>query len=183
VQDLELTFRQARAGDCAEIVELIAGSVRGLGKADYTDAQIDAALRGPWGLDTQLVRDGTYFVVHAQSELVGCGGWSFRRTLFGSDAEGSRDDEPLDPAIDAARIRAFFVRPGFARRGIGTRLLGLCESAAFEAGFRTLSLGATLPGRRLCATRGFVAETPIEYDLGGGLSMQVIPMTRRLDAL
>ncbi len=147
---------------------------------DYTDDEIEAALKGPWGLDTQLVKDSTYFLVNVDGELAACGGWSFRATLFGSDAEASRDAAHLDPAKDAARIRAFFVRPGFARQGIGTLLMQHCEAAAIAAGFRSLSLGSTLPGQRLYAVHGFVAGDPIDYDLGDGLSMLVIPMTKQL---
>lgn len=167
--------------DCPAITQLMAESARVLGKPDYTDDEINAALQSAWGLDTQLVRDSTYFLVYLDSELAACGGWSFRKTLFGSDAEGSRDAARLDPATDAARIRAFFVRPKFARQGLGSMIMRRCEQDAGKAGFRSLALGATLPGQRLYAAHGFVASEPIDYDLGNGLSMQVIPMTKSLD--
>ena len=166
--------------DALEISKLIEESARELGKSDYSDDVIEAALRGAWGLDTRLVADGTYFLVHVDGELAACGGWSFRRTLFGSDNVSSRDDERLCPGKDPARIRAFFVRPRFARHGLGSRLLAHCEQEASKAGFLTLSLGATAPGRRLYRACGFVEGEPIDVDLGGGLTMQVIPMSKTI---
>lgn len=166
--------------DCPAITELIAESAHGLGRPDYTDKVIEAALRGIWGLDTQLVRDGTYFLVYVDRELAACGGWSFRKTLFGSDKDASRDAAPLDPAEDPARIRAFFVRPNFARQGIASALLARCEREARKAGFRSLSLGATLPGQRLYAAHGFTAGAPVDHDRGDGVLMEVIPMTKQL---
>lgn len=177
-----MEIRQAAMDDLPAITELIAESARGLGSDDYSEAEIDAALRGAWGLDTQLVSDKTYFLVYADDELAACGGWSFRKTLFGSDAEGSRDAARLDPTSDPARIRAFFVRPKFARRGIGSMLMQHCERQAREAGFRSLTLGSTLPGQALYAAHGFVAGDPIDYDLGDSMSMLVIPMTKVLSS-
>lgn len=167
--------------DCPAITRLIAESARGLGKADYSDEVIDAALKGIWGLDTQLVKDGTYFLVYVNNTLAACGGWSFRTTLFGSDQDASRDAAPLDPATDSARIRAFFVHPLFARQGIGSALLERCEMEARKAGFRSLSLGSTLPGQRLYAAHGFVAGDPVDHDRGDGTLMKVIPMSKELD--
>jgi len=120
---MALEIQTATMADCPSITRLIAESARGLGKPDYTDDVIDAALQGIWGLDTQLVTDGTYFLVYVNNELAACGGWSFRTTLFGSDQDESRDAAPLDPATDPARIRAFFVHPRYARQGIGSALL------------------------------------------------------------
>lgn len=177
---MAVEIRVATMDDCPAIARIIAESARVLGRPDYSDDEIEAALKGPWGLDTRLVKDSTYFLVYVDGELAACGGWSYRTTLFGSDAEASRDAARLDPAKDAARIRAFFVRPGFARQGIGTLLLQHCEAAAIAAGYRSLSLGSTLPGQRLYAVHGFVAGEPIDYDLGDGLSMLVIPMTKQL---
>lgn len=176
-----LRIRTATVADCPAITRLIAESARGLGKPDYSDDVIDAALKGIWGLDTQLVKDGTYFLVYVNSELAACGGWSFRTTLFGSDRDDSRDAALLDPATDPARIRAFFVRPEYARQGIGSALLEHCETEARKAGFRSLSLGSTLPGQRLYAAHGFIAGEPVDHDRGDGTLMQVIPMTKDLD--
>lgn len=179
---MAIEIRVATMADCPTISQLIAESARGLGKPDYSDDVIEAALQGIWGLDTQLVRDGTYFLVYANNQLAACGGWSFRSTVFGSDKDKSRDSARLNPVIDPARIRAFFVRPKFARQGIGSALLARCEKEARQAGFRSLSLGSTLPGQRLYAAHGFIAGTPIDHDRGDGILMQVIPMTKRLVA-
>ncbi len=166
--------------DAADISKLIAESARELGKSDYSDDVIEAALKSAWGLDTQLVADGTYFLAHVDGELAACGGWSFRRTLFGSDGRSSRDDSRLSPGVDPARIRAFFVRPKFARQGLGARLLAHCEQQARDAGFLTLSLGATAGGKRLYGAFGFVEGEPIDFDLGGGLTIQIIPMSKTI---
>ena len=110
---------------------LIDASVRGLQAGDYTPAQIDGALRAVYGVDTQLIADGTYFVVERPGDTIaGCGGWSKRKTLYGGDRNQAREDSLLDPRRDAARIRAFFVHPEWARRGIGAMILEACESAA-----------------------------------------------------
>ena len=178
---MAVEIRTATMADRPAITELIAESAHGLGKPDYDEDEIEAALQGIWGLDTQLVKDQTYFLAYADNELAACGGWSFRKTLFGSDAEGSRDAAPLDPARDSARIRAFFVRPKFARQGIGSLIMVRCEEEARQAGFQALSLGATVSGQRLYAAHGFVAGEAIDYDLGDGRSMQIVPMTKQLD--
>jgi GNAT superfamily N-acetyltransferase len=180
---MSIEIRTATLDDCAAIGQLIGESARTLGKPDYTDKEIEAALKGPWGLDTQLVKDGTYHLLFADGDLAGCGGWSFRRTLFGSDSEKSRDNTRLDPATDAARIRAFFVRPRYARQGFGSMLIRHCEKAAIAAGFDKLCLGATLPGQRLYQAHGFVAGNSEDYDLGQGMTVQIIPMTKSLSRL
>jgi GNAT superfamily N-acetyltransferase len=174
------TIRRATSADASNISKLIAESARELGRSDYSDAVIEAALEGVWGVDTQLIEDGTYFLVHADNELAACGGWSFRSTLFGSDSLPSRDATRLSPSTDAARIRAFFVKPEFARRGLGSQLLAHCEKEAHDAGFRRVSLGATEPGRRLYRACGYIEEEPMTVDLGGGLTMRIIPMSKTL---
>ena len=177
---MTVTIRRATMADALDISKLIAESARELGRSDYSDDVIEAALKSAWGLDTQLIADGTYFLAHVDGELAACGGWSFRRTLFGSDGLSSRDDRRLSPGQDPARIRAFFVRPQFARQGLGARLLALCEQEAKSAGFLTLSLGATAPGRRLYRAFGFVEGEPINFDLGGGMTIQIIPMSKTI---
>lgn len=175
-----IELRTAVDADCDLIRATIAESARTLGRTDYTRAQIEAALGGVWGLDTQLVADGTYYIASVGGEVAGCGGWSFRATLFGSDAEGNRNARRLDPAREPARIRAFFVRPAFARRGVASAILDRCEAAASAAGFRRLALGATAPGLRFYRARGFVPGEPFDYDLGAGLSKVIVPMEKRL---
>lgn len=177
----ELTLRVAVLGDCDAIERLIERSIRALGRDDYTPEQIDGALQGAFGLDTQLIEDRSYFVVEASGRIVASGGWSFRRTLFGSDSADVRDAARLDPAVDAAKVRAFFVDPDFARRGIGTMLLDRCEVEAKQAGFRRAELMATLPGVRLYRARGYRGDVPIAYDLPGGGTITFVPMEKPLD--
>jgi N-acetylglutamate synthase-like GNAT family acetyltransferase len=177
-------IRRAIPADVASIATLIDQSVRGLQQQDYSQAQIDGALGTVFGVDSQLIADGTYFVVEAvlddgSATLVGCGGWSKRKTLFGSDLRSGREDELLDPLRDAAKIRAFFVQPDWARRSIGTKILTACEHAASEAGFRTFELGATLTGEKLYAARGYEVMERIEVALVNGVSLPIIRMWKR----
>jgi ribosomal protein S18 acetylase RimI-like enzyme len=164
--------------DLPALGPLIAASARELSRGDYTPEQVEAALRGAFGTDTQLIRDGTYFVIEAEGRLAGCGGWSRRRTLFGSDARVDRDATELDPARDAAKIRAFFIHPDFARRGLGTMMLERCELDATAHGFTRFELMGTLPGVRLYAARGYQAGERIEWPLEDGLAIPFIPMSK-----
>jgi len=164
--------------DLPALGPLIAASARELSRGDYTPEQVEGALRGAFGTDTQLIRDGTYFVIEVDGELAGCGGWSRRRTLFGSDARPDRDPAELDPAKDAAKIRAFFIHPNFARRGLGTLMLEHCENDAMAYGFKRFELMGTLPGVRLYAARGYQAGERIEWPLGDGLAIPFVPMTK-----
>jgi GNAT superfamily N-acetyltransferase len=177
---MSYTLRPATDADRPVLEALIARSIHALGAGDYTPRQIDAALRGAFGVDTQLIRDGTYFAVESGNEVVACGGWSRRRTLFGSDARGDRDAALLDPRVDAAKIRAFFVDPAHARRGLGTLLLDHCEGLAAAAGFRRCELMATLPGVRLYAVRGYVGGEHVRHALAPGLDIEFVPMTKLL---
>jgi GNAT superfamily N-acetyltransferase len=173
-------LRPAAVADEAGLRDLIARSIRALGAADYTPEQIEGALRGAFGVDTALIRDGTYFVVEADGrELVACGGWSRRRTLFGSDARSGRDQSLLDPRVDAARIRAFFVDPQHARRGLGRSILERSESDARAQGFVAFELMATLPGVRLYEKLGYRAGEAVNHPLPGGLSIRFVPMTKK----
>ncbi len=175
-------LRQATAADSAEIQELIARSIRTLGLQDYSPQQIEGALQGAFGLDTQLIADGTYFVVESAGRLIGCGGWSYRRTLFGGDARADRDAGTLDPSSDAAKIRAFFVDPDAARQGIGSALLEHCEAEARRHGFRRAEMMATLPGVRLYQARGYVPGERVHYPVGPGVSIEFLPMSKNLTA-
>lgn len=173
-------LRVATISDKPLLVELIARSIRRLGTGDYRSEQIEAALKGAFGVDTQLIEDGSYFVAEADSRLVGCGGWSWRRTLFGGDAHRGRDAAALDPAVDAAKIRAFFIDPDYSRRGIGSTILAHCEQAARARGFSRCELMATLPGVRLYQTFGYQGGTMIHHPLGDDITIQFVPMSKTL---
>jgi GNAT superfamily N-acetyltransferase len=180
--DLNLSLRLATPADIPALHQLIETSVRTLQQNDYTPEQIDGALGTVLGLDTQLVVDGTYFIAEARAacahHLAGCGGWSKRKTLFGSDHARVREPELLNPATDAAKIRAFFIHPDFARRGIGTTILEACEAAARAAGFRRFEMGATLTGVPLYLARGYKILDRIEVPLGNGHTFPVIRMSK-----
>src|ERR1700749_1049018 len=179
-----LTVRQAIPGDIPALQELIRVSVLGLQAGDYTPEQLELALDRVFGVDSQLVTDGTYFVAEARVDqdlvLTGCGGWSKRKTLYGSDHCAGREDALLDPAHDAAKIRAFFVHPAWARRGVGSRILEACESAAGAEGFRRLEMGATLTGVPLYLARGYVEKAHREVPLVPGLSLPIVHMEKQL---
>jgi GNAT superfamily N-acetyltransferase len=166
--------------DVPVLEALIQESVRTLQKNDYTVEQMEGALGGVFGIDRQLIRDGSYFVAEAGSEITGCGGWSRRKSLFGSDSLPDKDDGWLDPSVDAARIRAFFVHPGWARRGIGSQIMRACESAARAMGFSRLELVATLPGERLYLVHGFEAGERFAVPLPNGAELPVVRMTKTL---
>jgi GNAT superfamily N-acetyltransferase len=176
----EPIFREATPDDIPALRQLIAVSARALCAADYAAAQIEAAIGTAWGVDTQLIRDQTYFAVAAGADIVACGGWSRRRTLFGGDEHSTREPELLDPQRDAARIRAFFVHPAWTRRSLGRMLLERCEREARAAGFRAAELVATLPGQRLYRACGYVGERRVAYPLPSGQTIDFVPMTKRL---
>jgi GNAT superfamily N-acetyltransferase len=174
------TLRKATTADIPALNELIARSARGLSAEEYRPEQIEGALRGAFGVDSQLLTDETYFVVEDQGRIVGCGGWSFRSTLFGGDARAGRDASILDPKTQPAKIRAFFVDPGNARRGIGSLLLEHCERQARAHGYSRVELMATLPGVKLYAARGYVGGAMLRFDVGRGEAIEFIPMQKPL---
>jgi GNAT superfamily N-acetyltransferase len=177
-----IELRKAALADVVAIQALIARSARGLSVGDYRPSQVEGALRGAFGVDTQLLEDGTYFVAEESGRLVGCGGWSFRSTLFGGDARADRDSSKLDPRTQAAKIRAFFVDPEHARRGIGSLLLEACERAALAHGFSHVELMATLPGVKLYGARGYVGAALVHFDVGLGETIEFVPMRKTLAA-
>jgi N-acetylglutamate synthase-like GNAT family acetyltransferase len=175
------TLRAATLNDRPAIAELIADSARGLSREDYADQQVESALAtGVFGVDSAMIADGTYFLVEAEGRLVGCGGWSRRRTLFGGDRFAGRQAEELDPRSEPARIRAFFVHPDWARRGIGTRILARCESDARAHGFRSAELMATLPGEKLYAALRYDVVERLEYAMDDGVAIPLVRMRKRL---
>ncbi len=172
-------LRLAHEADIPALEELIPLSVRALQVEHYSPAQMEAALGPIFGVDRQLIRDGTYFVVEADGRIIGCGGWSKRKSLFGGDAHRTGgEDELLDPKRDAARVRAFFVHPDFARRGTGREILKACEAALVAAGFRTAELSATLAGEPLYAAFDFQVTERYEIKMAGGLGLPVVLMRK-----
>jgi GNAT superfamily N-acetyltransferase len=187
---MTIRVRLAEAPDIPVLRELIAASVRGLQSRDYSPAQLESALRTVYGVDTQLISDGTYLAAEEieplmefprAALLVGCGGWSKRKTLYGGDQVAAREDSLLDPDTDAARIRAFFVHPAWARRGIGGMILEACETAAAAAGFRRLEMGATLTGIPFYRSKGYVEAEAVEVPLEDGLTLPIVRMERRME--
>ena len=175
---MTIILRTAQPTDVPLLNGLIERSARALSVGFYSPAQIEAAIRYVFGVDSALVADGTYFVALEDDVIVGCGGWSRRRTLYGGDQRPVGSSDFLDPATDAARIRAFFVAPEHARRGIGRLLLDACEQAARAAQFRRLELMATLPGVPLYAACGY-RETERTTDvLPDGTAIEFVRMER-----
>src|ERR1700678_4507897 len=177
-------IRKAMEKDIPRLREIIEASVRGLQARDYSRAQIEGALNSVYGVDSQLIADGTYLVAevsqHGEVEIVACGGWSKRKTLYGGDQYAAREDSLLDPAHDAAKIRAFFVHPDWARRGIGSLILETCENAARQAGFTRLEMGATLSGVAFYQSKGYVAIENQQVPLGNGESLFIVRMAKRM---
>ena len=176
----DYAVRKATLEDRPAIEALIEISARRLSRHDYSEAQIEAALAGVFGVDTELIRDGTYFVAEASGVLVGCGGWSKRRTLFGGDRYPNREAGELDPKSEPAKIRAFFVHPDWARKGIAKRILGRCESEAGAYGFKSIELMATLPGVPFYAACGYEAGASLLHDMGNGITLPLVPMKKSL---
>jgi GNAT superfamily N-acetyltransferase len=173
-----LTTRFATLTDIPQLQELIALSVSKLSIGYYTPQQIKSSIKHIFGIDTQLVIDGTYYVAEIDGVIVGCGGWSKRNTLYGGDQHKPTEDPLLDPKTDAARIRAFFVHPDYARRGIGTHIMNVCENAAKSNGFTSFELGATLPGVPLYKTMDYTELERIDAPLKDGEVLGIVKMRK-----
>jgi GNAT superfamily N-acetyltransferase len=176
------SLRLAREPDIPALEILIPLSVRTLQAAHYSPAQMEAALGPVFGVDRQLILDGTYFVVELQRQIVGCGGWSRRKAMFGGDHDRPGEDALLDPKRDAARIRAFFIHPNFARRGIGRNILIACEAAIQKAGFESAELVATLTGEPLYASFDYTVIERYEVPMSGGLTLPVVKMAKHFNS-
>ena len=161
---------------------LIAASARGLSAGFYTPAQVEAAVAHVFGVDTQLIADGTYFIVDVPDGPAAAGGWSARRTLYGGDQMKGAEDPRLDPATEPARIRAFFVHPQWARRGLARRLYAACARDAWDAGFRTFELMATGPGEPLYVALGFAVVERVTVHLPGDVAVPFARMRRAIAA-
>lgn len=177
----ELFIDLAQESDVAELNSLIAWSASRLCCSYYEPDAVEAAIRHVFGVDSQLVQAGCYFVARVGGKIVGCGGWSPFATLFGADQAAGRDDRRLDPRVDDARIRAFFVSADWTRAGVGSALLRTCEEAARDAGFAGTRLMATLSGVPFYAARGYVADGEHVASFGG-TELRFVPMRKRLPA-
>lgn len=181
---MAFALRLATHADVPVLRVLIERSVRELQAGDYSPRQLDSALRLVYGVDTQLIEDGTYFAVEDQSQtpsaIVACGGWSKRKTLFGGDVYAVRQDSLLNPQTDAAKIRAFFVHPEWARRGIGSMLLIACEEAAVADGFTRFEMGATLTGVPFYNKKGYVELEAITVPLADGEVLPIVRMAKNV---
>lgn len=176
----KIQLRLATIVDVPTLKLLIADSVRGLVARFYSHEQIESALVHVFGIDTQLILDGTYFAAEIENKIVGCGGWSKRKTLFGGDQAKLNEDNLLDPKTDAARIRAFFIQPDFARRGIGTMIINQSENAAKMEGFSHLELGATLSGVPLYEASGYHVIEEFTHQLKDGVDFPLVRMGKRI---
>ncbi len=176
-------LRAATVEDVAGIREVIEASVRGLQAGDYSAAQIEASLKTVFTIDSQLIADGTYFVALAEDgTMAGCGGWSKRKTLYGGDNQVERIvPELLDPVVDAAKVRAIFVHPRFARMGLGSLILEAAEGAAVAAGFKRFELGSTLTGVTLYSLKGYREVDRVSVPVGGGEEIEVVRMVKEAD--
>lgn len=173
-----IAVRLAERSDIPVLRELIGRSARGLSREHYSEVEIESALQYVFGVDSTLIADRTYFVAELDGGVAGCGGWSFRRTLYGGDQRPIGAAERLDPRVDPARIRAFFIAPEAARRGIGRGILARCEMAARAAGFTAFELMSTLPGVPFYTALGFAAEEPITDTLPNGVTLRFVRMRR-----
>jgi GNAT superfamily N-acetyltransferase len=179
---MDYITRKATLADRPAIEQLIIASARGLSRADYSERQIEGAINTVFGVDTNLILDGTYFVADHDGELIGGGGWSNRRTLFGGDQYTTRDGSELDPKTEAAKIRAFFIHPDHARKGIARAILARCEAEAKAAGFQSLELMSTLPGIKFYRACGYEECDRVELEVGENLTIGLAPMRKRLSA-
>lgn len=155
-----------------QLNQMIGESARVLSRGFYTEQETASAIQYVFGVDTALVHDGSYFTAHLDGELAGCGGWSRRRTLYGGDQRPMGGDEFLDPDHDAARIRAFFIAPSAARRGVGKAIFSACKEAAAAQGFTSLELMATLPGVPFYLALGFAKVEDVADVLPNGVTLR-----------
>lgn len=180
---MDFTIRKANFSDQSEIEELIAQSVRGLSGKDYDERQIELSIKTVFGVDTELISDETYFVAESENgKIVGGGGWSKRKTLYGANAYAdSRDSKLLNPATDSAKIRAFFIHPDWARKGIGTAILKACEREAKANGFASAEMMATLPGVKLYAVCGYAGDERVGISVGENEEIICVKMRKNLE--
>ena len=178
---MSFTIRKAILDDQIEIERLIAESVRGLSREDYDARQIELSIKTVFGVDIELISDETYFVAETNGKIVGCGGWSKRKTPYGASRyESSRNSNELDPETDAAKIRAFFIHPDWARKRIGTAILERCEREAKAEGFKSCEMMSTLPGVKLYAVCGYAGDERVGIDVGESVEIICVKMRKKL---
>ena len=177
---MEISIHVATTEDIPALQKLIPESARGLSQGYYTSEQIESAIKYIFGVDTQLIADKTYFIAEAGGQVVGCGGWSKRKTLYGGDQMKAEQDPLLDPTAEAGRIRAFFIHPNWARKGIGRRIIEACEEAAKVDGFTRMELGATLPGEPLYAAMGYEVTDRFDIPMQDGTILACAHMNKQL---
>jgi len=177
---MEISIRVAVLNDVPALKQLIPLSARVLSKGFYTPRQAESAIKYIFGVDTQLVEDKTYYVAEAEGQIVGCGGWSKRKTMFGGDQMKAEADPLLDPREDAGRIRAFFIHPNWARKGIGRRIIQACEEAAKADGFIRMELVATMPGEPLYAAMGYEITKRFDRPLPDEVAVPLAHMKKQL---
>ena len=175
----EFTSRLAATADVPALTVLMDAAIAELQRSFLDEVQI-ASSRAIMGIDSQLIDDGTYFVVESDGDIAGCGGWSRRATLYGGNQTPGRDSQLLDPAVDPARVRAMYTNPAYARRGVGRLILSLCESAAAAEGFTRLELMSTLSGEPLYTAYGFRPLERLE-DATGGAAVPLVRMEKPVD--
>ena len=175
---MEITIRVAVMDDVPALQQLILHAARELSKGYYTPQQIESAITYIFGVDTQLISDRTYYVAEAAGQMVGCGGWSKRKTMLGGDQMKVEQDLRLDPTVDAGRIRTFFTHPAWARQGIGRRIMQACEEAAKAERFTRLELVATLPGELLYAAMGYAVTERMEIPMSDGITLPAAHMKK-----
>lgn len=178
---IHFKIRAAHSGDIPHLQRLIANSARGLSTPYYTPSQTESAIKYVFGVDTQLIADGKYFVVEDGGKIVACGGWSKRNTLYGGDQFKATIDPLLNPFIDAARIRAFFVDPEKARQGLGKMLIEACEEAALNNGFKKIEMGATLPGVPFYKIMGYTELEEIKIQFPDGETLPIVRMGKNIN--
>ena len=173
--------RLANTTDIPVLQQLIASSVRGLSEGYYSPKQIESSIKYIFGIDTQLLVNETYYVIECKNAIVACGGWSKRETLYGGDQHKDIADPLLNPKTDAARIRAFFVHPAWARRGIGKMMITHCENEATKSGFKAMELGATLPGEPLYKAMGYTSTSNIDVKMPDGVTLKIVKMRKQIN--
>jgi N-acetylglutamate synthase-like GNAT family acetyltransferase len=175
---MEFQIRTAMLSDRDSVELLIKISLRKLGLLHYASEQIESALKSIWRINTQLITDKTYFVVKLNQGIVGCGGWSYRESIFGNNSKPNSDPHPINLKTGIAKIQAFFVSPDFTRQGIGSIIMKKCEGEALLKGFKKFELMSTISGEIFFEKHNFIAGHPINYPLRNQLPIKLIPMSK-----